>query len=618
MNHQTIKKIAVTAWAMLLLILMVAQTAGAVVQATLDQDTVYAGEPFTLTLSIEGVEQGSEPDFSPLEQGFRILGSSTSQQIRIINGRRSDKTLWLVQLEPKRLGRIEIPALEIGGQQTRPLTVTVQEVPETSADQGGLPLFLEIEVKPEGGGTYVQQQIRYRVRLLLASNLLSGNLSEPSPADAVVERLGDERRYRVERGGRAYQVIERNYAIFPEKSGELQIPPVRFSGRVQDPHSDRGRARGRSGSLMERFFGGDPLANDPFFQNMPSFGSGFFSSGGGRPVTLRSKVSGLTIKPRPVGYSGRYWLPAAGLELRDSWAGEPPELRAGEPVTRTITIEAKGLEGSQIPRIELVAPPGVRIYPEPPVVENRTDGSWVFGQSRQSWTYVPSQAEGLEIAGVGLTWWDSTAGEERVARLPAWELKVRPGVGGSIPAVVTPSVVGNGTPGDSLQTRPELEEAPRPVWLSERWPWLVAAVVLLVLVPLLLWRRRSVVGSTQDGQERKTSAVLSVGPGRREALVHLKRACQGGAAAGAAKALLELGALRWPEDPPGSLGALATRLGQGGEQVRQLDRALYAREGTEWDGMALWRAFEQGIPEQARSPGSGRENPLDPLYPQRI
>ena len=59
--------------------------------------------------------------------------------------------------------------------------------------------------------------------------------------DAVVERLGEDRRFSASLGDQTYQVIERDYAIFPEKSGELYIPPVQFRGRVAsgDPTARR-------------------------------------------------------------------------------------------------------------------------------------------------------------------------------------------------------------------------------------------------------------------------------------------------------------------------------------------------------------------------------------------
>ncbi|HHH38393.1 MAG TPA: protein BatD [Sedimenticola sp.] len=620
MKSGAVKRSTPAAWLLFLAGLLFAGIAGATVQASLERGTVYEGEPFTLSLSIDGAGGTAEPDLTPLEKDFRLLGTGTSQQIRIVNGHRSEKRVWSVQLEPKRLGRLEIPAIAIGSERTRPLKITVREVPEQSAAGNDAPVFIETDLGPGSGKTYVQQQIRYRVRLFLGERLLDGSLSEPAPEDAVVERLGEDKRYRVVRNGTEYQVIERNYAIFPEKSGELRIPPVRFSGRIAVPGgSARSPSTRGPRSLMEQFFGDDPFANDPFFRDMPAFGSRFFGGGRGRAVSVRSRAATLAVAPRPAGYKGRYWLPAAGLELKDSWAGEPPELRAGEPVTRTITIEAKGLESSQIPRIDLTAPPGVRLYPEPAESENRTDGSWVFGQSRQRWTYIPSREGTLEVPALTLTWWDVTAGRERTARLPGWRLKVLPGVdAGTLaenpPASPTPATQGTaGAPPGTVPAMARIRD-----WLEREWPRaaLAAALPVLLLLSWWFWRRRKPAAAPPAGETAGHASVASSAD-RKAALAALRRACDAGDAPAAARALLELGAARWPEDPPASLGALASRLDGAEEALRQLDRVLYGQGGTGWDGAALWQRFQDGIPEQGDDTKGRGEGPLEPLYPQR-
>ncbi|MGD8556917.1 MAG: hypothetical protein PVJ14_06170, partial [Chromatiales bacterium] len=85
----------------------------------------------------------------------------------------------------------------------------------------------------------------------------------------------------------------------------------------------------------------------------------------------------------------------------------------------------------------------------------------------------------------------------------------------------------------------------------------------------------------------------------------------------AASALLSAAEATWPEEPPRTLGALAARFeGEAARQVMLLDRALYAGEGSEWNGMDLLNAVRD-----AWNPGGKSEHIdddiLDPLYPQR-
>jgi len=68
-------------------------------------------------------------------------------------------------------------------------------------------------------------------------------------------------------------------------------------------------------------------------------------------------------------------------------------------------------------------------------------------------------------------------------------------------------------------------------------------------------------------------------------------------------------------NPPSSLGALAARLDQGGDAVRELDRALYAENGPRgWQGAPLWRQLQHGLhPREQSRPH--KDSGLPPLYP---
>ncbi|MEZ5581408.1 MAG: hypothetical protein R3F37_00205 [Candidatus Competibacteraceae bacterium] len=90
-----------------------------------------------------------------------------------------------------------------------------------------------IEVQAEPADPYVQAQVQYTVRLLFAVPLLDGSLDAPQPANAVVERLGDDVSYETQRNGRRYRVIERRYALFAQRSG-ADDSALEFQGRVAD------------------------------------------------------------------------------------------------------------------------------------------------------------------------------------------------------------------------------------------------------------------------------------------------------------------------------------------------------------------------------------------------
>ncbi|VAW83215.1 hypothetical protein MNBD_GAMMA13-1798, partial [hydrothermal vent metagenome] len=160
----------------LLLLLLTISSSEATVHATLDRDTISADDTLTLTIESDSRQSGLQPDLAPLEKNFEVLGTSTRTQVSIINGQRSDKTLWQVQLQPRHTGQLSIPPLSVGGQQTAAVELKVTKVPQQATAQAGQHVFIKAEVNSAGKQTYVQQQIPYTVRLYYDGRLQEGDL----------------------------------------------------------------------------------------------------------------------------------------------------------------------------------------------------------------------------------------------------------------------------------------------------------------------------------------------------------------------------------------------------------------------------------------------------------
>ena len=571
------------------------------VRAHLDRGKVYIGDPVTLVIESAGSSSG-EPDLSPLNKDFRVLGTGTSSQFSFSNGRTSNRTTWTVQLGPLQSGKLQIPPIQVGAEKTQALELEVTDVPEQAAAQQSEHLFLEAEVGTSGN-TYVQQQIPYTLRFYHDDTLLSGDLRPPPLQGALIRQIGDEARYAVNRNKRRYQVIERRYLIAPEKSGELLVPPASFSGQISTGQQAP-RAQSRRDRLMQDFFRGSPFG------------------GGGRSVRVFSKPLTIDVQPRPAGFAGA-WLPAENLELHDSWASDPPEFRAGEPVSRTLTLRATGLSGAQIPSLKLDQPPGTRVYPDAPVNETRTDNGKVYGLSRQTFTYLPGHAGALTIPAVEVPWWNTQDDQQAVARLPEWVLQVEPGVAGTAPApVIVPQPEERRSSASQSADRLESEVQDGRVTAlpgTGLWPWLATALVacLLLIAWYMVTRGRvPVVRRVDSRPETPREPDDGPSPGIRDLLPLLQGACESGDARAAAQALLALGRACWPADPPRSLGQLAVRLGRGQEQIRMLDRVLYAAESTVWNGAELWDAT-RGVWSQGPARRKAAEEVVPPLYPRK-
>lgn len=576
----------------LILLLSVPGLLQAAVTVQLERSTIYSGDTVTLHVTTSDDDQGEKPDLTPLQKDFDILGSSSSRQIQIINGRRSSKHEWLFELAPLHEGTLTIPPLTVGNSSTDTLTLQVNKQPVAATAQAGQAVFIRSEINPVETDTYVQQQILYTIRLYYRIPLIEGDFSDPRIDNAVLERLSEDTQYKSTIDGQNYQVVERRYAIFPERSGELTIGATTFTGRTVSKTGQRSRFS-RMDSMVERMLSQSGF-NNGFFTGTP-FGNP------GKRIRLSSDAMTLDIKPRPDSYNGANWLPTRKLVLRDSWAEAPPVIRVGEPVTRTLILEAHGLEASQLPDIRPAATSHLKIYPEQAKLSNRTDGDWIYGRSEQRFTYVASQAGKLELPEIRIDWWDSVNHKPQTTVLPAWSVRVEPS--SDQPAEAVTAITNT-----DKTVKPEQAQAINRT-IPLRWQ-IGAALGVLIILAAVLWTRRS----------SSTDIPLAV-PGkslRRAARTRraLQQACAKSNTQAAADALLDWAVMTWPQQPPRSLGSLAERVNQGAGIIRELENALYGSGDRNWTGQALWEAFVDGLQVKTTTP-AGWQKPISApsLYP---
>ena len=324
-----------------------------------DRATIYLGESLLLTIEVDGEVLGISPDIGQITRDFVILESNRSAQTQTINGKKSTKNQWLYEIEPKRDGTLPIPPMRVGEKlTTEPLSVTV--LPRADAATADDDIFIEISVDPKN--PYVQAQVRYTERLFYAIPLREGSLNRTTVTpDIEMERLGEDLTYVAERNGRSYRVMERNYALFALKSGALTLPDLVF----------RGRTARRSQTRTDR---------DVFVTR-------------GERIEITGPTHELQVRPRPASFSGERWLPSSSLTLRESWSEDPQrQFRVGEPITRTIRLQARGLRENQLPELAVPDVAQARTYLDPPVNQSRHDDNWLIAEQEQRLAIVPTAA----------------------------------------------------------------------------------------------------------------------------------------------------------------------------------------------------------------------------------
>ncbi len=563
---------SISPWVVLSLLIALglqsALVSAAEVVARLDRDRIVQGETVTLILQTNDPQQSVEPDLSPLEGDFAVIDRRSETQMSIVNGKQSAVVRLMVTLEPTRQGNLTIPALKIGQQTTRPISLRVDPAPQPAPGEVP-PVFIEVEVTPEEGPHYVHAQLGLTVRVFYQQNLTEAAISQPEPTQASV-RLLDEVPFQAERNGQRYRVLERHYAVFPERSGSMTIPPLQLSGRLVERRSDR---------LWQ------PTVR-------------------GRRIRVESDQISLTIKPKPAGFSGQGWQPARAYSLSQK-ISETNELRVGEPVTRTVIIDAVGLEENMIAEPEWPEIKNVRIYPDQPQGISRDDGAWVLGHKEFRYAVVPETAGRLVLPEISVTWWDTLANVERTSVLVASTVEVLPSALDSVvpqPAAAAPA----GPAANDLEVA-QLDAAP------SYWRWLTLLFAILWLVTLVFALRRS-------GPEARTTDQAAIRRlDEKEVLQSFKRACSGNDAVAARRALQAWLKRFGPADTAGSLLEFA---GAAGDE--NLSVELYAldavgfRAGTEsgWNGRPLLSAFNQWRKGPANSGQGASPSPIDLYAPE--
>jgi hypothetical protein len=309
----------------------------------------------------------------------------------------------------------------------------------------------------------------------------------------------------------------------------------------------------------------------------------------------------LQVEPRPATFSGDAWQPARALTLAQQISAAD-ELRVGEPVTRTVLIDAVGLEENMIAEPAWPNVADARIYPDQPQGITRDDGRWVLGHKEFRYAVVPEQAGELLLPELEVKWWDTKNDVERVTLLPEQRLTVLPSALVPPAPAIPPSVP---APADSSTAAPGVQA------LEDAWKSLAAlfALAWLLTLPVAWWLgRRSAAGTVsapRNGTERTSG----------DALHALRAACRAGDARGARRALQ-----RWLAEQGAGHGASILEFAAtvDDERLRSCLNELDAlgfrsveRDG--WDGSSLWAAFDAW----RKAGGSGNGNggaPLTDLY----
>jgi len=543
-------------------------SAKAALTASVDRSTIAKNDIIQLTIrSNKGPIEHT--DFSALERNFSVINRQRSNQISIINGKQQAVYDLRLALFPIDAGSFTIPAFTSQGESSQPIRITVSYSP---TDPGSKHEEVFLKTKLSKQEVYVQEPLLFTLQLFHSAGLSEARLTSLEVKNARIDDIGEQTKREQILNGVRYSVIEKQYSITPEKSGQISIPELTFTGRTSN-----------------RNLYGQP----------------------GRYVRTRSNAHQIEVLPKPSNYpADATWLPTPALTVSDSWSTDAPPLSVGESVTRTLTLSALNLDAAQLPDISLPAVTNLKMYPDQSRNENTVTASGMLGQRIFSTAIVATKAGEIEIPATKVVWWNTIEKKLEETLTPAKTLTVQASANAA-----TQIIPASPQSAEMIQQTTTAQNNATGSGTNGIWPYLTAMFLLLWLATATLWwqsTRRAPKKPAEYPSEPKDQNA-------RSAYKAFKKACKDNEAATARQALLDW--FRRSHNKSGSQQLQDITQHYQDENltalIRALESSLYGNGETSdtWHGTPLMEAFEVLVKSQQRQSKDRKHDSLKPLYP---
>ncbi len=543
---------------------------------------IIENQPFRLLVELKNKKfRGSSPDFSVLQNNFMVIKTSQVSSSSWINGKKSSSITWQFILRAKpdkinkitnsksaKVGEIKIPKLYVANLSHKEFMVDIVAAGDNNfVDER--PSLALMQTSVNNLSPVVQGMVHLKIRMRLARNFQKGTLSEFIVKDAIVLPLGQDKDYPENKNGIKSHIYERNYAIFPQKSGKLTLVMPIFDGVF-----------GNSNGGFRDF--------DDFFKiNISSV-----------PVRETAKDIILNVKEALQTEGLQYWLPADGLSINQEWEANK-KIKQGEPIVRKITVRTTNLTAEQIPNLVDYEIDGASHYTDTPTLENTTDNLKVLGKRIDTVTYIPTNDGDLIFPEVKVKWWDNKNKLFKTIKVPGKKFTVLPAVK---PKAEEPSVI-------PAMQQPQL---PLQQQVAKMNPWMYLAIVLIILwiSTIMFWlylRRKPTKVTNSKTLPAKDMTV-------KQLYKEIENSCKANLANDTLKYIFRLSEKKIGR-PVNSLTDIEQCITK--ETIlamQELERVIYKDNVKDWDGDVLWRLIQEESFTQIVN--DTKDDALPPLNPE--
>ncbi len=389
-----------------------------VCEATVNRATVAQGGEVVLTVTGRGDVAWSPEIQLPNMPDVRVYAGATNQSMRMMNGATEtsvSRTFYLkvdsahdfiigaitivtdngdcttdpikIKVTPA-ANSSRVPPADSGNRTQRPPATVTPPVAGSTAGKPGDDVFITLEA--DHTEAWVGQQVVLTFRYLNRVQSWNNPTFKPPRTEGFWrEDLGSERKYRKVLFGRAYNVIEIRYAVFPTRVGDLVVEPAELSFPE---------------GVFDRFFQSRRARRGPHVLRTD-------------PLTIQVKE---LPKPHPADYSG---VVASRLKLISQVDRE--SVPRAEAIGFKVMLSADGfLKGFH--DLAIGAPAGTRLHDAGESFQTGVEDDRLAGKITVEKVIVPLEEGRLVIPPVQLVWFDTTAGRFRTAETASWEVAVTP------------------------------------------------------------------------------------------------------------------------------------------------------------------------------------------------
>lgn len=522
--------------------------------ATLDRTSISLNESVQLTIRYSGAQNAGSPSFTELESLFDIVSNNRSNQFISRNGEVTSFTEWQLTLIPKKEGKLLIPAFNVNGTQSQPQVVNVRAAAENPAG-AQRDVFLETDI--ETNPIYVQQQLLVTYRLYFTKSINGVDSTPFNVADAIVEEL-PTRQFTRNINGRDFRVAEVRYAVFPQTSGTLEIPALNWDIRVA------------TNSRINSIYG---------------------LSGRYEMRRERTDAKSIEVKPQPTSFpANATWIPATNVTLKQNWSADPKQFKVGEPITRTLQLNAQGLMSSQLPKLlKESSQNAVKIYTEQPSLSDEHGDNGMMSSREESAAVIVSKAGQTTLPAVRIPWWDVTTDSLQYAEIPEQSVSATGSVSQSSYEQSPASEANNSQDSEASQTIPAEKLAELNLWRLLAILFGITSVIFASLWLKLLMK-------TRQAQRDADGIHQLVAMDYKSALAQISKACDTGNKLAIRDALLHWAAVKWPKRNISTLQQLQFLIDHQDlkHQLRLLDKDIYGgADQQEFDSHRFLTMFQQ-------------------------